>query len=236
MAAGRPVGGNVRRFGGDTELTNAELREAPIHPPRPAALEAPLRHSRASARSSPRRRRRRASRTLGDLLLRFPHSHRDRTSVAVADLAPGDSGDRSRRGPRQHPAPLSPPRPLDHLGQSRRRLRLTSAPPGSTSPGSPRSSPPADPAPHGLPGQARLPGFGVRGPRLRPAGPVAGGGGRCGPSCPRPPSSCATRGRGDEAGPGSSGDRAPEGADDQAVDRAVDRAGAATWSRRCPQS
>jgi ATP-dependent DNA helicase RecG len=30
--------------------------------------------------------------TLGDLLLRFPHSHRDRTVVPVADLEPGDSG------------------------------------------------------------------------------------------------------------------------------------------------
>ena len=32
----------MRSFAGDSDLTPAELRAAPIHPPRPGALEAPL--------------------------------------------------------------------------------------------------------------------------------------------------------------------------------------------------
>jgi ATP-dependent DNA helicase RecG len=80
----------VRGFAGDTELSAAELRAAPLHPPRPSALEASpdsldgvgpkLAEAAAEAGIS----------TLGDLLLRLPHRHRERTVVPVADLRPGD--------------------------------------------------------------------------------------------------------------------------------------------------
>ncbi len=82
----------MRRFAGDTELTDAELREAPIHPPRPAVLEASL---TTLAGVGPKLAEAAATAgiaTLGDLLLRFPHSHHDRTVVPLADLEPGDSG------------------------------------------------------------------------------------------------------------------------------------------------
>src|SRR6186997_2766233 len=38
----RPSRRHVRAFGGDTELTAAELRDAPLHWPRPSALEVSL--------------------------------------------------------------------------------------------------------------------------------------------------------------------------------------------------
>ena len=87
-AASRAGGGcsppsSARRFAGAAELTGAELRDAPVHWPRPERpRRLACRRSRASGRSSPRRPPRPASRTVGDLLFRFPHSHRDRQIVA----------------------------------------------------------------------------------------------------------------------------------------------------------
>jgi ATP-dependent DNA helicase RecG len=83
----------VRSFAGDSDLTGAELRAAPIHPPRPSALEAPL---TVLSGVGPKLAQAAAAglgvATVGDLLLRLPHSHRDRTVVAVGDLEPGASG------------------------------------------------------------------------------------------------------------------------------------------------
>ncbi len=83
MAASRPV---ARSFAGASELTKAQLLDAPIHWPRPSALDVSLEaldgvgpklvEAAAAAGIS----------TIGDLLLRFPHSHRDRTIVPVGLL------------------------------------------------------------------------------------------------------------------------------------------------------
>jgi len=82
----------VRSFAGDSELTPAQLRDAPVHWPRPSVLDTSLeildgvgpRLAEAAAEAG--------IHTIGDLLLRIPHSHRDRVVVPLADLAPGDKG------------------------------------------------------------------------------------------------------------------------------------------------
>jgi ATP-dependent DNA helicase RecG len=79
----------VRSFGGDSDLTAAELRAAPIHPPRPSALEAPLTSLSGVGPKLAEAAAEAGIRTVGDLLLRLPHTHRDRTVVPVADLEQG---------------------------------------------------------------------------------------------------------------------------------------------------
>ncbi len=85
MAARGPV---ARSFAGASELTKAQLLGAPIHWPRPSALDVSL---EVLGGVGPRLAEAAADAgigTVGDLLLRFPHSHRDRTVVPVATLEP----------------------------------------------------------------------------------------------------------------------------------------------------
>jgi ATP-dependent DNA helicase RecG len=82
----------VRRFGSDNESTAAELRDAPVHWPRPSALDAPLTSLSGVGPKLAEAAAEAGIGTVGDLLMRFPHSHRDRTVVPVAELDPGDSG------------------------------------------------------------------------------------------------------------------------------------------------
>jgi ATP-dependent DNA helicase RecG len=82
----------VRAFAGERELGHAELRDAPVHWPRPSVLEASLaaldgvgpRLSEAGAGAG--------IRTVGDVLLRFPHRHRERQIQPLAALEPGSEG------------------------------------------------------------------------------------------------------------------------------------------------
>jgi ATP-dependent DNA helicase RecG len=86
VAAGGPV---ARAFAGAAELSFEQLRDAPVHWPRPSVLDASL---KAIDGIGPRLAEAAAEAgiaTVGDLLLRFPHSHRDRTVVPVASLEPG---------------------------------------------------------------------------------------------------------------------------------------------------
>jgi len=86
VAARGPV---ARAFAGGPGLSRAQLLDAPVRWPRPSLLGRPLttiegvgpRLAEAAAEAG--------IVTLGDLLLRFPHSHRDRTVVPVATLEPG---------------------------------------------------------------------------------------------------------------------------------------------------
>ncbi len=79
----------MRSFAGASELTKAQLRDAPVHWPRPSVLETPLtilegvgpKLSEAAAEAG--------LRSVGDLLFHVPHSHRDRRIVEVASLEPG---------------------------------------------------------------------------------------------------------------------------------------------------
>ncbi len=86
MAASGPV---ARSFAGTAGLTREQLLQAPVHWPRPSVLDASL---KAIEGVGPRLAEAAAEAgiaTLGDLLLRFPHSHRDRTVTPVAALEPG---------------------------------------------------------------------------------------------------------------------------------------------------
>jgi ATP-dependent DNA helicase RecG len=82
----------VRRLGGDDEISKAELREAAVHWPRPSALEVSLTTLSGVGPKLAEAAAEAGIATVGDLLLRFPHSHRDRTVLPVADLEPGDGG------------------------------------------------------------------------------------------------------------------------------------------------
>jgi ATP-dependent DNA helicase RecG len=82
----------VRSFAGDSDLTPAELRAAPLHPPRPSALEAPLTSLTGVGPKLAEAAAEAGIATVGDLLLRLPHDHRDRTVVPVADLEKGATG------------------------------------------------------------------------------------------------------------------------------------------------
>jgi ATP-dependent DNA helicase RecG len=82
----------VRSFAGTRELSRADLREAPVHWPRPGVLDVSI---EALAGVGPKLAEAAAEtgiRTVGDVLLRFPHGHRDRTVQPLADLAEGRTG------------------------------------------------------------------------------------------------------------------------------------------------
>ena len=86
MAISGPV---ARSFAGASELTLEQLRDAPVHWPRPSVLDASL---KAIDGVGPRLAEAAAEAgisNVGDLLLRFPHSHRDRTIVPVSTLELG---------------------------------------------------------------------------------------------------------------------------------------------------
>ncbi len=85
MAASRPV---ARAFAGATELTRAQLLDAPVHWPRPSALDISLETLEGVGPKLAEAAAEAGIGTVGDLLLRFPHSHRDRTIVPVAGLEP----------------------------------------------------------------------------------------------------------------------------------------------------
>jgi ATP-dependent DNA helicase RecG len=82
----------MRAFAGVSELSPAEMREAPVHWPRPSALDVSLGALRGVGPKLAEVAREAGIATLGDLLLRFPHSHRDRTIVPVDELGPGEGG------------------------------------------------------------------------------------------------------------------------------------------------
>jgi ATP-dependent DNA helicase RecG len=86
VAVSGPV---AHSFAGASELTRAQLLDASVHWPRPSVLDVSLealegvgpRLAEAAAEAG--------MSTIGDLLLRFPHSHRDRTVIPVATLEHG---------------------------------------------------------------------------------------------------------------------------------------------------
>ncbi len=83
MAASGPV---ARSFAGASELTRAQLLDVPVHWPRPSALDVSLGGLRGVGPKLAEAAAEAGIGTVGDLLLRFPHSHRDRTIVPVAAL------------------------------------------------------------------------------------------------------------------------------------------------------
>ncbi len=86
MAVSGPV---ARAFAGASELTEARLLDAPIHWPRPSVLDVSLEALEGVGPKLADAAREAGIATVGDLLLRFPHSHRDRTVVSVASVEVG---------------------------------------------------------------------------------------------------------------------------------------------------
>jgi ATP-dependent DNA helicase RecG len=82
----------VRGFAGVGEPTRAELRAAPVHWPRPSVLEASLEALDGVGPKLADAARAAGIATVGDLLYRFPHSHRDRQIRSLESLEPGETG------------------------------------------------------------------------------------------------------------------------------------------------
>jgi ATP-dependent DNA helicase RecG len=78
----------VRAFASDSELTQAQLREAPVHWPRVSALDVSLQALEGVGPKLAETAAGAGIATVGDLLSRFPHRHRDRQIVPVASLEP----------------------------------------------------------------------------------------------------------------------------------------------------
>ncbi|MGC1851536.1 MAG: OB-fold nucleic acid binding domain-containing protein, partial [Solirubrobacterales bacterium] len=85
MAASGAV---ARSFAGASKLTKEQLLDAPVHWPRPSALDISLEALEGVGPKLAEAAAEAGIGTVGDLLLRFPHSHRDRTILPVADLEP----------------------------------------------------------------------------------------------------------------------------------------------------
>ena len=78
----------MRAFAGEGELTSERLRDAPVHWPRPSVLDAPLTVLAGVGPKLAEVAAEAGIATVGDLLLRFPHRHRDLTVVPVSGLEP----------------------------------------------------------------------------------------------------------------------------------------------------
>ncbi len=78
----------MRSFAGASDLTKAQLREAPIRWPRPSALDVSLQALEGVGPKLAEVAAGAGIATVGDLLIRFPHRHRDRQVVPVAGLEP----------------------------------------------------------------------------------------------------------------------------------------------------
>ena len=82
----------VRGFAGAGEPTRAELRAAPVHWPRPSVLEVGLESLDGVGPKLAEAARAAGIATVGDVLYRFPHSHRDRQIRPLEALEPGETG------------------------------------------------------------------------------------------------------------------------------------------------
>jgi len=82
----------VRAFAGSRELSRNELREAPVHWPRPGVLDASIEALDGVGPKLAAAAAETGIRTVADVLLRFPHTHRDRAVQPLADLEEGRTG------------------------------------------------------------------------------------------------------------------------------------------------
>jgi ATP-dependent DNA helicase RecG len=85
------VGRQVRSFGGQRELTPAELRRAPVHWPRPSVLAASIQALDGVGPKSAEAAAEAGMRTIGDVLLRFPLRHRDRQVRQLEAVETGET-------------------------------------------------------------------------------------------------------------------------------------------------
>ena len=84
--------GPLRSFAGVGELSAADLRQAPIHWPRPSVLDASIQALDGVGPKSAAVAAQAGIGTVWDLLLRFPRRHRDLQVRALAEIAVGETG------------------------------------------------------------------------------------------------------------------------------------------------
>ena len=82
----------MRSFAGQRELTPALLREAPVHWPRPSALEVSIQALPGVGPKTAEAAAEAGVRTVGDLLLRVPTRYRDLRVRPLAEIEPGERG------------------------------------------------------------------------------------------------------------------------------------------------
>jgi ATP-dependent DNA helicase RecG len=88
VAAGGAI---ARSFAGDRELGRADLLAAPVRWPRPSVLDASIQILDGVGPKLAEAAAEAGIRTVWDLLLRLPHSHRDRQVRQLAAVEPGES-------------------------------------------------------------------------------------------------------------------------------------------------
>jgi ATP-dependent DNA helicase RecG len=88
VAAGRPV---ARSFAGARELGRGDLLDAPVHWPRPSALEQGLGALKGVGPKTAEAAAEAGIRTVGDLLFHVPRRHRDLRIRTLEDLQPGET-------------------------------------------------------------------------------------------------------------------------------------------------
>jgi ATP-dependent DNA helicase RecG len=82
----------VKSFAGARELSRADLCDAPVHWPRPSVLDVSIAALDGVGPKLAEAAREAGIHTVGDVLLRFPHSHRDRTIQLLSELEAGQTG------------------------------------------------------------------------------------------------------------------------------------------------
>ena len=82
----------MRAFAGAGELTAAQLRAAPVHWPRPSVLDASINALEGVGPKLAGAAAEAGIHTVADVLLRFPHSHRNRQLRQLAEIEPGEVG------------------------------------------------------------------------------------------------------------------------------------------------
>jgi len=88
VAPGRPV---TRSFAGARDLERADLLDAPVHWPRPSALEQGLGALKGIGPKTAEAAAEAGIRTIGDLLFHIPRRHRDLRVRQLGDVSPGET-------------------------------------------------------------------------------------------------------------------------------------------------
>ncbi|HVD87064.1 MAG TPA: ATP-dependent DNA helicase RecG [Solirubrobacterales bacterium] len=88
MAASGSV---ARAFGGGGEISRAEALDAPVHWPRPSVLDVSIEALKGVGPKTAEAAAEAGIKTVWDLLMRLPHSHRDRQVRQLASVEPGET-------------------------------------------------------------------------------------------------------------------------------------------------
>jgi ATP-dependent DNA helicase RecG len=85
-------GAVARSFAGARQLSRGDLLDAPVHWPRPSVLDVSIEGLRGVGPKTAEAAAEAGVRSVWDLLMRLPHSHRDRQLRSLGSLEPGDAG------------------------------------------------------------------------------------------------------------------------------------------------